>query len=116
MSIANKYNKGNKFTFKNTEGYEYKSLKDLYTENSNRTYKCLGMYLNTKGLYGVSPVLITDSCYVNCPQHLTQTVQQMLLDAELIDAVNNGKFGFTIYSYENEKYNKTDYSVNWVDL
>ena len=112
--IAGKYNRGNKFTFQMPENAPYKSLKD-FPEGS--TIVLRGLYFNTKGNYGQEPVALTDNAYVNLPKHLSDDVTDMMADDEFITAVNDGKVGFKIRTYQDTKYGKgTCYSVEWVDL
>lgn len=109
--IAEKYNKGARFEYKMPENAPYKNLSQ-FSEDVPIT--CRGLYINHKSKFGDAPVAMVDGAYVNLPQHLTDTVKDMLHDAEVIDAINAGKVGFKVYSYENN--GKTCYSVNWVDL
>ena len=103
--IASKYNKGARFDYKMPEGAGYKNLSEIPIR---------GLYINQKSQYGDAPVAMIDGSFVNLPKHLTDTVKDMLHDDEFIAAVNAGKVGFKVYSYENN--GKTCYSVNWVDL
>ena len=109
--IASKYNKGARFDYKMPEGAGYKNLSD-FPEDKEIPIK--GLYINHKSQYGDAPVAMIDGSFVNLPKHLTDTVKDMLHDDEFIAAVNAGKVGFKVYSYENNS--KTCYSVNWIDL
>lgn len=118
MSIASKYNKGNLFKV-NTEGYEYRSLEWLFNENgADQDYEVRGIYINHKSQFGDAPVAICDGFFANLPSHLLDDAKDMLKDQETIDAINAGKFGFKIETYEKEvgKKMKTCYGVRWVDL
>lgn len=117
MSIANKYNKGSGFNFKVPETFEYVSPEELYKANGeNHVYLVKALYINRKSQYGDAPVIVTDECMVNAPSHLLDTVNDMLQDEELIEAVNNDLFGFKIYQYNTNKAKGTYYSVKWVDI
>lgn len=118
MGIANKYNKTKVFTFTIPQEYTYCTLHDLYTKNGkNKVYPCKALYINKKSRFGDAPIVAIDEFLVNLPSHLLGTVQDMMNDEELVDAVNEGKFGFTIYTYENKNSrNEICYSVNWVDM
>ena len=117
MGIAGKYNKGKVFDFTIPENFEYKSLSDLYsTKGSEAVYTVKALYINTKSKFGKSPVIATTECLVNAPAHLMDIVNVMLMDEEVIDAINNNKFGFKIYQYEDKKFNRICYSINWVDI
>lgn len=117
MSIASKYNKGAGFNFKVPEDFTYDSPEELYTKNGEKqVYNVKAIYINHKSQYGDAPVIVTDSCMVNAPQHLNETVNEMLQDSEVIEAVNNGLLGFTIYPYSTTKAKGTYYSIKWVDI
>ena len=111
LMIAAKYNKGARFNYKMPENAPYKGLADF---DDGQPVRVLGLYINHKSKYGEAPVAMTQGVYVNLPKHLTDTVKDMLHDQEVIDAINDGKVGFTVYSYDNN--GKTCYSVNWLDL
>lgn len=112
--IAAKYNKVTRFTYQMPENAPYKNLKDFGVDN---TVILRGLYINTKGNFGEEPVAMTDNAYVNLPKHLANDVSNMMADEEFITAVNEGKVGFKVRSYEDTKFGKgTCYSVEWVDL
>ena len=113
--FASKYNKGLGFTRKAVENAIYTNLKELVSKyGEKKTYVIQALYINTKGKYGDSPVALVNGNFVNLPAHLTDTVKEMLKDEELVSAINEDMFGFTIYPYE--KDGKQGYSVNWVDI
>ena len=139
FSFSKKFNKEKVFKI-NTEGFEYVSLETLYKETgdmiSNNIYEecgeypedeyvvvqiegtvfqVRGVYINTKGLYDDAPVLALDSAYVNLPAHLTPICKEILNDSQAVAAINAGKVGFTIYTYEKPAFRKTCYSIKWVD-
>lgn len=116
MSIAGKYNKQVvNFSFDIPKEFEFKSLADIYQGvGTKRIIKMF--YKNTKGRYGVSFVVATESELLNMPQHLNDLFEQLYNDPEAIEAINNDRLGFTIYQYEATKYNRTSYSINLVDL
>ena len=133
FSISKKYNKEKLFNI-NTDGFEYVSLEDLYKERENNVsfedfddsaelkeiveetvFQVRGIYINTKGLFDDAPVVALDSAYVNLPAHMTQICQEILKDPQAIAAINAGRVGFTIYTYEKPQYHKTCYSIKWVD-
>lgn len=117
MSIANKYNKTKVFTFTIPTEYQYKTLSELFEQNGkNKVYPVKALYINKKSKFGDAPIVATDECLVNLPSHLLDTVKEMMNDEELVDAVNENKFGFTIYTYENKNTKEICCSVNWVDM
>ena len=118
MSFATRHNKGSIFQC-NTEGFEYKSLEDLYKANGeDQEYQVQGFYINKKSDYGDAPVAIGLDFFINFPQHLLGEVQDMLRSAEDIEDIKAGKVGFKIEPYEKEvgKKVKTCYGVRWIDI
>lgn len=114
MSIASKYNHSKKFDFEIPKDFNYASLHDLYNNNGKDfVYDIRAMYINKKSKFGESPVIATSNELVNFPKHLTDTVKEMLTDSEVIEAINNHVFGFTIYTYMSGE--NVYYSINWVD-
>ena len=114
FSFANQYNTERHFDI-NTEGFEYKSLEELYISD-DVVYPVRGLYINKKGLYGDAPLLATDTFYVNLPQHMLDSVVDILNDKRAIHAVNDGTVGFTIYRYVQRRFNKECYNIKWVDI
>lgn len=126
FSFSKKFNKERLFNV-DTSNYEYFSLEDLFNETleihegdidsaTEQVYPIRGVYINTRGNYDPAPVIATDGCYVNLPSHMTEVCEAMLADPACIKAINEGKCGFSIYQYEQRRYNKTCYSVKWVDM
>lgn len=117
MSITRFNNENVKFDFEPSKNFEYKTLVELYKANKkDKVYEVKGLFINTKSKFGDSPVAVTEKFYVNLPSHMTNTVREIREDVGLIADINNGKIGFTIYEYEQKKYKKTCYSINWVDI
>lgn len=114
MSFAKKFNKQKIFNV-NTENFEYYSLEDMY-ESDDKVYVLRGLYINNKSIYEPAPVAATDEFYVNLPAHMLNDVKDILADKAAIADINRGIVGFKIYSYEQKRFNKTCYSVTWVDV
>lgn len=126
FSFSKKFNRERLFNV-DTSDYEYFSLEDLFDEAlatnegdidaaSEEVFPIRGVYINTRGNFDPAPVIATDDRYVNLPSHMTEICQQMLADPSCIKAINEGKCGFSIYKYQQRRYNKTCYSVKWVDI
>ena len=114
FSIQKRYNKERVFNV-DTSKFDYYSLGEIY-ENDNKIYQVRGIYINTRSHFDDAPVIATNDKYVNLPAHLLNTCKEILNDAQAIKAINDGYVGFSIYKYEKERYNKTCYSINWVDI
>lgn len=116
MSFASRFNKGKKFDFETTS-LEFKSLADLYNANGEeKIYTLKALYINTKSKYGDAPVFATPEFLVNGPQHLVETVNEILHDADAINDINNNKVGFSIYPYKAEKFNVETFGIKFEDL
>lgn len=113
FSVSKKYNTEKIFNI-DTEGFDYKSLEDLFIDEDTE-YPVCGLYINTKGNFGKEPIIATDEFYVNLPSHLVDTVEAMIKDEEAVEAINDGLVGFTIYQYHQKKFNKDCYGIRWVD-
>lgn len=117
MSFASRHNKGSKFNV-NTEGFEYKSLEDLYKEDPAAICRIQGIYINKKSKYGDAPVAICDGFFANLPTHLLDECLSILANDDDVNDIKAGAVGFTIYTYEkeDEKKPQTYYSINWEDI
>lgn len=108
------HNKGNRFAV-NTEGFEYKKLKDLYETNGpDHVYTVCAIYINRSGRYGDAPVFATPEYYVNLPSHLLKDAEDFLASSDAIESINERHMGFRIYSYELN--GNVNYSVSFVNL
>ena len=119
MSIASKYNHGARFNVQFSAETPFKSLADLYNNNgAGYVYLLRALFINRKSHYGDAPVAVVgegkNMVKVNLPRFMLDTVQQMLLDTEFIEAVNNKAVGFNIYPYD--KDGRTCFSVSWLDV
>ena len=116
--LMNKFNNNRRFTFEANDDMPFKSLAEMYAINGADTvYILRGLYVNKKSRYGDAPVAITDLAFVNLPKHLLSTVEDMINDREVVNAVNNGDVGFKIEQYVPRNYpDKLAYSVTWLDI
>lgn len=119
MSIASKYNHGARFSVQFDADTPFTSLADLYNNNgSGHVYLLRALFINRKSRYGDAPVAVAcdgeNIVKINLPRFMLETVQQMLMDSEFIEAVNNKAVGFNIYPYDKEGC--TCFSVSWLDV
>ena len=115
-SFADKYNPQRIF-WVNTAGFEYYKLEELYKANGgDEVYPVKALFVNTKGRFGDSAVIVTDRCFVNLPVHMLGTVNDILTDEEAIQEIKAGNVGFMVYEYFMKKYNRKCYSVRFVDI
>lgn len=114
FSFANSFNK---VTFNiDVTDFEYCKLAALYNaEAPNTVYKLDGIWVNKSPL-GESPVFIVSELgkLVNMPMHLTATVREILNNSDAVNAIRNGKVGFTVYEYESHA--RKCYNVRFADI
>lgn len=100
-----------------TTGFAYSSLADLYNnDGKDHIYVVRAVFMSNKGKYGETPLLATDTTFVNLPKNCIPVCNTILNSAELITGINEGKCGFKIRPYHSEKYNKNCYAVDFLDI
>ena len=116
-SFASKFNKT---TFGiDTTDFQYTKLADIYnSENEGGKdviHNINGLYVHKSKLCD-SPVIIDEKNkrLVNLPSHTAGTVREILADDEAVQAIIDGKVGYTIYEYESR--GKKCYYITFVDL
>lgn len=112
LDFAKKFNKTS-FGI-DTKDFEYIKLAELAKDGADVVHPVNGMWVRSSAL-GDSPVIIDAEAkkLVNLPSHLGATVREILADDEAVQAIKDGKVGYTIYSYES--HNKTCYGINFVN-
>lgn len=116
MKLIDNLNRGMKrFNYEITDNHEYAKLGDLYNTDSDKVYIVRMFYTNKKSQFGDNEVVVTDDYLINLPQHLTETVKEIINSDEYRELINQGKLVFNIYEYEYKqgKQTKKAYSVNW---
>lgn len=118
MGLMDKYNKGGVLFDIDIKDYVFVDLKSLYEKAPAEVWKVDGIYINKKSAFGEHPVAIccVDKMLVDLPAHLTEDVKTMLQDEEVVEAINEGKVGFTIHTYYQEKFKKDCYGIHWEDI
>lgn len=116
MSITNFNESIAYFTYDKEKKREYKKLKDLYNENgADKVYKVLGLYVNNSK-FGEQGSAVLDDIQVNLPKHLVGVINEIRSNEKLVNDINAGAVGFTIYEYIPKNYNTISYSIRWVDI
>ena len=114
FSFSNTFNKTS-FGI-DTKDYEYIKLSDVAKASSpDEIHPINGLYVHGSAL-GDSPVVIDVQAkkLVNMPKHLGETFREILANGEAVQAIKDGKVGYTIYEYES--HGKKCYSISFVDL
>lgn len=110
--LLNKYsNGGAKFEYDNEKEREYIKLGEL---DMSKTYPIEALFINTKGKFGDQGVIISGDYIVNLPNHLTEMIEDMRKDDEMVEAINDRLFDFEIYEFESKKYNRKSHGINLV--
>lgn len=114
FSFAKSYNKT---TFDvDTTDFEFCKLASLYNADApNTVYKVNAMWV-TKSPLGDSPVFVVAELgkMVNMPTHTAAMVREIVANAAAVEAIKNGKVGFTVYEYES--HGRKCYNIKFVDL
>lgn len=116
FSFATKYNKTSFGV--DTKGLPYVKLSDVFNNKENGgadvIHSVNGIYTHTTQL-GESAVLLDAEAkqLVNLPEHLNTVCKSILADAEAVQAIKDGKVGFTVYEYETR--GRKCYSIRFVD-
>lgn len=98
---------------KNTEGYTFKKLSDIYKEGVKKV-QVFGFFFTKSENYGLQPCAICDGFLLNLPTHQRDTISDMLQDDECYNAINNGECSLEIREYQS-KYNKTCYEISYTN-
>lgn len=115
-SFASKHNKSN-FDVDVTN-FQFVKLADIYKSKKEGgkdvIHDCNGLWVHKSEL-GDSPVCIDakNKRLVNFPSHVSDEIRDILSDPDDVQAIKDGKVGYTIYEYES--HGKTCYSIRWVD-
>lgn len=117
MGIASKYNSvANRFNFQSDSSFEFFKLQDLFMEDKDEVWVIKALWINEDSKFGPSPIVVLEDRYISLPGHKLQMVRDLIADDEAVDAINNGKLGFTVYQYNDAKHDKTCFSLNLVDI
>lgn len=103
------------FDFDKDKERPYVKLENLFETDKDEVHKVLGLYIN-EGKFGEQASVVMDDVCVSLPLHYTDTVKQILESEKIVQDINEGKVGFTIYKYTSKNYNTESYAITWVDL
>ena len=118
MNFANKHNKGGVLFQIDISNFKFKSLKELFKEDSHRVFVVNGLYINTKSKFGDHPVAIVSALelLIDLPVYMTDEVKAILSDPEDVQDIKDGKVGFHIETFIDKTYGKTCYGIKWEDV
>lgn len=115
--FSERFDKRNKFNFDGTN-LPYEKLSSLVESNvfgEGEIIPVMGMFTHSKSKYGKTGVIVSAQYNIDVPDHLIPMIEEVLGDKELIAGVNEGKCGFCIRSYQDDK-GVTRFSGSFVDM
>lgn len=112
-----RFNKRNLFSFDGSS-LPYAKLAELVEHNiigEGEVITVHGMFTHSKSKFGKTGVIVTDDYNIDVPDHLISMIEEVISDASLIEAVNDGHCGFAVRSYKDNK-DITRFSGSFVDI
>lgn len=118
MGFAEKYNKVNTIFDIDIKDFEFMDGYGFIEKYGDNVVKIDGLYINKKGLFKDHPVAIIESekILLDLPSHMTDTVNEVLRDAESINLIKKGLVGIKAHEYIDSKYHKRCIGFDWCDL
>ena len=118
MSFADKYNEANTIFDIDIKDFDFMDRYEFIAKYGNNIVKIDGLYINKKGIYGDHPVaiLVDENKLLDLPSHMTETVKEILSDAESINLIKKGMVGVKAHEYIDTKYHKDCVGFDWCDL
>lgn len=114
MGVMNKFNyQGQPKWSVETEGWEYKKCSEV---ELNKPYKMNGCFISKDHGFGEGAVIIADGFLLNAPARLIEKVTAIQRDNEAVEAIKAGKVNFIVTSFISEKYHRTGYDIDFVDV
>ena len=113
------FTKLNKNTFEkiewnvDTKDFTFKKLSDFYNYGI-KAVRVFGFFFTKSTEYGLQPVAIARNCLINLPKHKTDTISDMLKNADCVSAIKNGDCTLKLREYKS-KYGKTCYDFDFIN-
>lgn len=114
MSILNQFNNGARFEYDNEKEREFIDFKELHFKIGDEPITVEALFINTKSKFGDAPVIFTNEYMVNAPQHMTEVVNQMRVNDDVVKMINERRVGLKLYKYTNS-YGEA-VGGEWVEL
>lgn len=118
MGFAEKYNKFNAIFNIDIKDFSFINGYEFITKYGSNVVKIDGLYISKKGMFNDHPVAIiaSEKMLLDLPSHMTDTVKEVLRDAESINLIKKGLVGIKAHEYVDSKYNKRCIGFDWCDL
>lgn len=119
MGMFDRLNKGSRWVTRIPEDVTYTKLS---TCKPGITFKLFGLYFNTKGKFeNHYNALVREAdetkplTILNLPAYMNESVEELLSDDNMIQAVNDGRCGLRTEEYL-DRNQKKQIAVSWVDI
>lgn len=101
--------------------FPFVNLSDVIKENGHKTLKVQAVYTfkpkNGDNAGNTVPVLVADGLNIYIPTYLLETVNIIRSNADMVEAINNGKCGFKTREWiDTKRGNKTRYTGDFIDI
>lgn len=123
MGIASKYNKQeNRFDYQIPEdsGHVFVKASELFEmPNNNDGVVVRSIYINNKSKYGAHGVLVCSEpeILIDSPNHMTDTIRDIMQDDEAVDQINAGKLAVKAYKYDTKNAKEGfAFGLEFIDL
>ena len=123
MGIASKYNKQeSRFTYQIPEDSDHKFVKasELFEmPDNNDGVVVRSIYINNKGKYGAHGVFVCSepAILIDCPNHMTDAIRDLMVDDEAVDQINAGKLAVKAYKYDTKNAKEGfAFGLEFIDL
>lgn len=110
--------KFNKSSGKNIDwGFDSKELgyKKTSEVELEKLYDLKGFFITPDRGYGKGAVLITPDFNLNIPSRYVEDLAAMSADEETVEQIKNGKAGFYVRTFVSKNFNRTGYSIEFVE-
>lgn len=124
MGIASKYNKqGNRFNYQIPEnsGHVFVKASELFETipANEKGVVVRALYINNKGKYGAHGVIVCSepAILIDCPNHMTDTIRDIMNDDEGVEQINAGKLAVKAYKYDTKNAKEGfAFGLEFIDL
>lgn len=118
MGFAEKYNKVTTIFNIDIKDFSFINGYEFIAKYGSNAVKIDGLYINKKGMFKDHPVAIiaSEKMLLDLPSHMTDTVKEVLQDAESINLIKKGLVGIKAHEYFDSVYHKRCIGFDWCDL
>lgn len=107
MALFNKFNKSRIYDI-DTEGFEGRKAKDVYSEIGNKPLLMRGLFINHSDL-GDSVSVVTNKSIIYFGGAMVETAEEIMQNDECTAVLNSTGVAFHIEEFTSKKYKRTGY-------